>query len=119
VALSPASQYVKNEKPRRSHFVLPYSCAFALDRLWWVLSLRARRLLVVTGARCPLTKPVVGCCCWTPGDHRAPTQPGRAARRYLRARRYSASRLSEARGRACAGAAGASYSVVTLFPRRM
>jgi hypothetical protein len=31
-----------------------------------------------------------GYCCRTPGDHRAPLQPGRAAGRYLRARRYSA-----------------------------
>ena len=27
-----------------------------------------------------------GCCCRTPGDHGAPLQPRRAARRYLRAR---------------------------------
>ncbi len=37
-------------------------------------------------------------------------QPRRAARRYLRVRRYSASRLPEVRGRACAQAASASYA---------
>jgi hypothetical protein len=57
-----------------------------------------RRLLVVTGARCPLTKPVVAAVELqaTPEPH--PLQPRRAARRYLRARRCSASRLPEARG---------------------
>jgi hypothetical protein len=34
-----------------------------------------------------------GCCCRTPGDHRAPLRPGRATRRCLRVRQCSASRL--------------------------
>jgi hypothetical protein len=54
--------------------------------LWWG-SRWSRRLLVVTGARCPLTKPVVAAV-ELRVDHRAPLQPGRAggARRYLRIR---------------------------------
>jgi hypothetical protein len=50
-----------------------------------------------------------GYCCRTSGDHRAPLQPGRAARRYLRVCWCIASRLPGVRGRAGAGAAGASY----------
>jgi hypothetical protein len=45
-----------------------------------------------------------GCCCRTPGDHRAPLQPRRTARRSLRIR--GASPLPP--GRACDQAAGAS-----------
>jgi hypothetical protein len=62
-----------------------------------------------TGARYPLTKPVVTAV-ELRVDHRAPLQPRLAARRYLRARRYSASRLPEVRGRACAQAASASHA---------
>jgi hypothetical protein len=56
-----------------------------------------------------------GHCCRTPGDHRAPLQPRRTARWYLRIRGTSlASRLpgdrDRGRGRACAGAASASYA---------
>jgi hypothetical protein len=53
--------------------------------LWWG-SRWSRRLLVVTGARAvavPLTKPVVTAV-ELRVDHRAPLQPRRAARRYLR-----------------------------------
>jgi hypothetical protein len=46
--------------------------------LWWE-SRWSRRLLVVTGARCPLTKPVVTAV-ELRVDHRAPLQPRRAAR---------------------------------------
>jgi hypothetical protein len=78
--------------------------------LWWG-SRWSRRLLVVTGAaRCPLTNKARGCCCRTTGDHRAPLRPGRAARRYLRTSRCIASRPPGVRGRAGAGAAGASYA---------
>jgi hypothetical protein len=52
--------------------------------LWWG-SRWSRRLLVVIGAWCPLTKPVVTAvelCV----DRRAPLQPRRAARRYFRVR---------------------------------
>jgi hypothetical protein len=45
----------------------------------------SRRLLVVTGARCPLTKPVVAAV-ELRVDHRAPLQPRRPSRRYLRVR---------------------------------
>jgi hypothetical protein len=76
--------------------------------LWWE-SRWSRRLLVVTGARCPLTKPVVTAV-ELRVDHRAPWQPRRAARRYLRICRYIASRLPEVWGWAGAGAASASYA---------
>jgi hypothetical protein len=46
--------------------------------LWWGPRW-SRRLLVVTGARCPRTKPVVAAVGLRVG-HRAPLQPGRAAR---------------------------------------
>jgi hypothetical protein len=49
----------------------------------FLISRWSRRLLVVTGARCPLTKPVVTAV-QLRVDHRAPLQPWRAARRYLR-----------------------------------
>jgi hypothetical protein len=76
-------------------------------RLWWE-SRWSCRLLVVTGARCPLTKPVVTAV-ELRVDHRAPLQSRRAARRFaLRVCRYSASRLPEVRGVAGAQAASAS-----------
>jgi hypothetical protein len=54
---------------------------------WWVPRW-ARRLLVVAGARCPLTtnKALRLLLSNAPGDHRAPLQPRRAAQRYLRIR---------------------------------
>jgi hypothetical protein len=54
---------------------------------WW-----ARRLLVVTGARCPLTKPVVAAVELQAAIEPQQPQPRRAAWRYLRARWCSASR---------------------------
>jgi hypothetical protein len=82
-------------------------CTYGRAHLRWV-SRWIRRLLVVTGARYPVSSNKArGCCCRTTGDQ---LQPGRAARRYLRARRCSASRLPGARGRACAQAACASYA---------
>jgi hypothetical protein len=69
-----------------------------------------RRLLVVTGARCPLTKPVVAAvelqAATGPHCSRGVQQPGGN----LRVWRCTASRLPEVRGRACAGAASASYA---------
>jgi hypothetical protein len=68
-------------------------CLHIRVHLWWGPRW-SRRLLVVTGARCLITKPVVaavGLCV----DHRAPLQPGRAARRYLRA--YGTSRAGRRR----------------------
>jgi hypothetical protein len=55
--------------------------------LWWV-SRWIRRLLVVTGARCPLTKPVVTAVELqaTTEPHCSRQWPRRAARRYLRIR---------------------------------
>jgi hypothetical protein len=79
--------------------------------LWWV-SRWIRRLLVVTGARCPLTKPVV-----TAVELQATTEPhcsrGVQTGVYTAVFTltwYIASRLPEVRGRACAGAASASYA---------
>jgi hypothetical protein len=70
---------------------------------WWT-----RRLLVVTGAQCPLTKPAVAAV-----EQQAATGPhvaagaGRAARRYLRVRGTARADPPEAWGQACAEAASA------------
>jgi hypothetical protein len=75
--------------------------------LWWV-SRWIRRLLVVTGSRCPLTKPVV-----TAVELQATTEPhcSRGVRQEVFAcTRYSASRPPGVRGQACAQAASASYT---------
>jgi hypothetical protein len=78
--------------------------------LWWE-SRWSRRLLVVTGARCPLTKPVV-IAVELRVDHRAPLQPRRAARRYLRigGTPRADSRRSGVGRAGGAGAASASYA---------
>jgi hypothetical protein len=76
--------------------------------LWWV-SRWTRRLLVMTGARCPLTKPVVAAV-----ELQATTEP-HCSRGVQPAAVFAhiwhiAGRLLEVRGRACAQAAGASYA---------
>jgi hypothetical protein len=85
-----------------------------LDRLHirvhlWRVSRWIRRLLVVTGARCPLTKPVV-----TAVELQATTASPIAAEACSPAvfacMWCIASRLPEVRGRAFAGAASASYT---------
>ena len=77
--------------------------------LWWV-SRWTRRLLVVTGARCPLKKPMVTAvelqAAIEPHCSRG-VQPGGIYAYVV----HSASRLPEARrGRACAGAASDPYA---------
>jgi hypothetical protein len=104
------------EALRRLDWGLDTGGRLQLDRLhirvhlWWV-SRWIRRLLVVTGARCPLTKPVVAAV-----EQQATTEPhcSRGVQPggicvYVGAA-CSASRPPEARGRACSQAASASYA---------
>jgi hypothetical protein len=77
--------------------------------LWWG-SRWSRRLLIVTGARCPLTKPVVTAV-ELRVDHRAPLRPSEACSPAVFAHTwYIASRIPGVRGGAGAGAGGASYA---------
>jgi hypothetical protein len=58
-----------------------------------------------------------GYCCRTPGGHRAPLQPRRAARRYLRVRGTSRSRADSRSPEARAGRAGLALVLVPPTPQ--
>jgi hypothetical protein len=83
-----------------NHFAFPsliVPCCFASGQSRWEIGPFAHMCSSVVGASVgpsvvgrdwsPVSSNKArGYCCRTPGDHRAPLQPGRAARRYLRVR---------------------------------